>query len=159
MWINGQPNGQDLQNCSAFHIVEGKFMDLECFRPSCFICGWTNEPLFQLRGLSSNSNIDTLYALLPTKTYNESLLFWGLLKNNILFSQHMNSWLIVEDKLKDLITPTSTKLPSKILAMFQPDKYSNQLPVGRHLWNITDPNCKGMMSLKLSAVREHLIIM
>ena len=152
MWFKGQPNGQDLQNCTVFHVGEGKFTDTDCFKSSCYICAWKNEPLFQLRGLCSNSYIDTLYALLPTKTYNESLLFFGLLRNNILYSQQINSWLIVEDKLKDLITPTSTKMPSKVLGVFQPDKYSNQLPVGTHLWNITDPNCKGRMSLKLSSV-------
>ena len=152
MWLKGQPNGQDQENCTAFHVEEGKILDLDCLKHSCYICAWTNEPLFQLRGLCSNSYIDTLYALLPTKTYNESLLFFGLLRNNILYSQQINSWLIVEDKLKDLITPKSTMMPSKVLGVFQPDKYSNQLPVGTHLWNITDPNCKGRMSLKLSSV-------
>ena len=65
----------------------------------------------------------------------------------------MNSWLIVEDRVKDLLTPTSTKLPSKIVGMLQPDKDSNQLPVGTHTWNISDPNCNGMIDLKLSGVR------
>ena len=152
MWLKGQPNGQDQENCTAFHVEEGKFLDLDCPKHSCFICAWTNEPLFQLRGLCSNSYIDNLYAIRPDIPYNESVMFFGLTRNYIIFSKKINSWLIVEDYLKDLVTSTNTKMPSKIVGLFQPDKYSNQLPVGKHLWNLTDQNCKGMMSLKLSGV-------
>ena len=64
MWFKGQPNGQYLQNCTFFHMGEGKFLDIDCAEKSCYICAWTNEPLFQLRGLCSNSHTDDLYALL-----------------------------------------------------------------------------------------------
>ena len=152
MWLDGQPNGEDLQNCTAFHVSNGKFLDVDCFQPSCYICAWKNEPLFQFRGLCGDSRIDSLYALLPEVTYDENVFFSGLYTTNILFSKKMNSWLIVEDNLNELITPTSIKEASKIVGVFQPEKYSNQLPIGSHLWNITDPNCKTTMSLKLTGV-------
>ena len=152
MWMPGQPNGQKLQNCTAFRVENSKLVDIDCSWPSCSICSWTNEPIFHLRGLCVNSLIDNLFALVPSVNYNENILFYGPVRTNILFSQKMSSWVIAEDLLKDLKNSTHTKEPSKILGMFKPDKNTNQLPVGRHLWNITDPNCKGMTFLKLSGV-------
>ena len=41
---------------------------------------------------------------------------------------------------------------SSILGTFKPDKYNNHIPIGNNLWNITDPNCKGIRHLKLTGV-------
>ena len=153
MWSPGQPNGQDLQQCIRFYASTGQFNDESCSHKACFICTWLAEPLFVLRGLCKNTGVDEKYALLPDVSYDEYLFFLGLEFNNIIYSKDTNSWLIVGDLLTDLIKPEGLKKPSKIIGTFQPDEFSNQLPIGRHLWNLTTTECKGMVPLKLTGVR------
>ena len=59
----------------------------------------------------------------------------------------MNSWLIVEDLLSDLIKKNHTNKPAKIVGIFQPNALSNQIPIGRNLWNLTDTGCQGIRLL------------
>ena len=151
-WKPGQPNGLDLQQCILFDASTGEFDDESCSFKRCFICKWLREPVFFLRGLCKNSEIDEKYVLLPDVTYDDNLFFLGFGDYNILYCKAMNSWLIVKDQMDDLIKPDGTKEPSNIIGAFQPKKYGNQLPIGKHKWNITTAECDGMVPLKLTAV-------
>ena len=58
---------------------------------------------------------------------------------------------MVEDKQTDLFDGSEQiNEPEKIVGIFKPNIKSNQLPVGLHLWNITD--CEGPVLLKLTSV-------
>ena len=83
MWLQGQPNGQDIQESTTFHVKNGKFDDVGSSFKSCFVCAWIKKPLFILRGLCSNSKIDHQYVLLPQVVYNDRMFFWGFGENNI----------------------------------------------------------------------------
>ena len=153
MWFTGQPNGKDIQNCATFFASTGRFIDETCTYKSCSVCAWKNEPAFTLRGLKSCRCIDWYYVLLPDVTYNNNVFFLGFGRNNIIFSQELNSWLIVEDRMGDLFQPgIIEKKPTKIVGIFEPETYSNQMPIGMHIWNVT--NCGGIIPLKLTPVSK-----
>lgn len=148
-WQVGEPNGP-LESCTVFALKSGQLLDTPCLSESCFICAWINKPLFTLRGLCSNSKIDHQYVLLPELVYNDRMFFWGFGENNIIFSQEKHSWLIIEDEAVDIIK--LKKKPSKIVGSFQPNEISNQMPIGRQIWNLTSGQCKGLVPLKLTGV-------
>ena len=152
MWLPGQPNGQEMQQCIQFFANTGEFNDESCSYKTCFICEWLKEPVFLLRGLCKATEIDEKYVLLSDVTYDDNLLFLGFGDYNILYHKAMNSWLIVTDLIDDLIKPEGMKEPSKIIGAFQPEKFSNQMPIGRHVWNVTTAECNGMVPLKLTGV-------
>ena len=94
------------------------------------------------------------YVLLPDYMYDDHIYFFGLRYNNILFSKEKNSWLIVEDYTSFLFQPNGTrKRPTKIIGSFKPDKFSNQMPFGNQLWNLTDDECGDIRQLKFTSVR------
>ena len=153
LWYPGQPDGEGFENCAKFDTKTGLYIDAVCSdNKECFVCNWKTEPIFKLRGLCSGSRIDTDYVLIPYLTYNEQIFFFGFGNNNILFSHKLNSWLMVENKLEDLFDGSRQIVnePEKIVGIFKPNIKSNQLPVGLHLWNITD--CEGPVLLKLTSV-------
>ena len=158
IWNKGQPDGGDLQQCATFLETSGKFDDSSCSYKSCFICGWNREPLFTLRGLCSNSNLDNQYILRTDITYNENLFFYGMSNNNIVYSNSMKSWLIVEDKIEDLLKTGTFSVPSRIIGIFKLNKLGKHyLPVGTNFWNVTEPGCSNnMMPLKLTKVSTYI---
>ena len=152
MWLLGQPNGQEMQQCIQFFASTGEFNDESCSYKTCFICEWVREPVFVLKGLCKTIEVDEKFVLLPDVTYDDNLFFFGFGTHNIIYNMDMNSWLIVADLMDDLIKPEGMLKPSKIIGAFQPDKFSNQMPIGRHVWNLTTATCNGMVPLKLTSV-------
>ena len=144
LWMEGQPDGQEYQNCTSFHTKTGLLADDGCSVKSCFACSWDHEPLFRLRGLCKNSEIANQYVLLPESTYNGTLFFLGLGKTNILFLKEKNSWVIVKDLLHNLIKPNYVVNPSEIIGTFQPQYQANEMPIplGSHLWELHDQECR-----------------
>ena len=61
MWRPGQPNGGNLQECALYHGEDGNYYDDQCSYKSCFVCSWDKRPVFTLRGLCTDSNIDMKY--------------------------------------------------------------------------------------------------
>ena len=156
MWRPGQPNGGNLQECALYHGEDGNYYDDQCSYKSCFVCSWDKRPVFTLRGLCINSNIDIEYVMLPQYTYDGTIIFFGFEKTNIIFSQEMNSWLIVEDSIDDLLETLNTTKPSKIVGTLTLDKMNNRVPIGKQFWNLTE-NCKTIQSLKLTGVSLSLL--
>lgn len=151
MWRSGQPNGEDLEECLSYDAYTGEFVDRACSNEEvlCFTCVWTKEPMYSLRGLCSNANVDTNFNLVPHLTYDKNIFFLGFVRSSILFSNEMKSWLIVEDKQKELFLSNATK-PTNIIGVYTPDRSGNQLPIGMHSWNIT--GCQDQLMLKLTPV-------
>ena len=157
-WKTGQPNGRELQKCAAYNLQTSKFWDIDCPLKYCFVCIWEDEPLFHLKGLCKNSQIDIAYVLLPNWTYDDNFVFSGFDSTNIIFSNVNDSWLIVKDTLAEIQKAVESNLAykPKILGKFEPDKFSNQLPIGLKLWELTDEDCRKNVSLKLTVVSIHL---
>ena len=153
LWSLGQPNGGDIQKCSAYNINSGKYYDDSCFYKACFVCSWIYQPLFTLRGLCAKSQIDTQFVLRPKLEFDKNIFFYGVGRNNIIFDSAKHSWIIVEDKAEDLIGPENTfARPKNILGTLWLDKSDNpHTPVGTHLWNLTD-RCSNELPLKLTGV-------
>ena len=158
LWYSGQPDGQDYQNCSTYHAETGELADDGCSVEACFACSWINEPLFHLRGLCKNSGIAIQYVLLPDRTFDGMFFFLGLGPTNILFKKETESWLIVADKLVDLITPNGTANPEEVLGKFKPDNISNKMPIGKKTWNLTNGECEGQRDLKLTGVSAQRVL-
>ena len=157
-WKTGQPNGRELQKCAGYNLQTSKFWDIDCPLKFCFVCIWEDEPLFHLKGLCKNSQIDTAYVLLPNWTYDDNFVFSGFDSTNIIFSNVNDSWLIVNDTLAEIQKAVESNLAykPKILGKFEPDKFSNQLPIGLKLWELTDEDCRKNVSLKLTVVSIQL---
>ena len=150
LWSPGQPNGGDLQQCSTYRRISGKYYDCSCLYKSCFVCSWRYQPLFTLRGLCSKSQIDTQFVLRPQLDYDKNIFFYGLGKNSLIFDKEKNAWLIVEDDLIGL--ENTAARPKNILGTLLLDSYdSNHTPVGTHQWNLTD-KCNNVLPLKLTSV-------
>ena len=154
LWLPGQPNGGDIQKCSTYQKSSGKYIDVSCLYKSCFVCSWKYHPLFTLRGLCAKSQIETQFVLRLELEYDKNVFFYGVGKNSIIFDEEKHSWLIVEDKAKDLIGPENTSIrPKNILGTLWLDKTDNRhTPVGTQLWNLTD-KCNNLLPLKLTSVR------
>ena len=157
-WKTGQPNGRELQKCAGYNLQTSKFWDIDCPLKYCFVCIWEDEPLFHLKGLCKNSQIDIAYVLLPNWTYDDNFVFSGFDSTNIIFSNVNDSWLIVNDTLAEIQKAVENNLAYKpeILGKFEPDKFSNQLPIGLKLWELTDEDCRKNVSLKLTVVSIQL---
>ena len=154
-WNPGQPNGGDLQKCSTYSMITGKYYDCSCLYKSCFVCSWKYQPLFTLRGLCTKSQIDTQFVLRPKLDFDKNVFFYGVGKNSIIFDEEKQSWLIVEDKIYELIGPeNSPARPKNILGILWLDDSENHhihTPVGTQKWNLTD-KCNNVLPLKLTSV-------
>ena len=160
LWYSGQPDGMGFEDCSKFDAETGLYLDVVCSgNKECFVCTWKKESIFTLRGFCSGSRIDRNmksverdYVIIPNWTFNEQIFFFGFGQTNILFSHKMKSWLMVEDKQEDLFDGQRQQMnePKKIVGIVKLNMMSNQLPVGLHLWNITD--CEDPVLLKLTSV-------
>ena len=150
MWHKGQPNGQPIEECLSYSKT-GQFHDTRCeTSDGCFVCVWRNEPTFTLRGLCSETTIDRDYVLLPNRTYDQNVLFWGFYKNIILFNRELDARLIVENAMEDLFDSSQIIKPTSIMGTLLYGQDENQMPIGLHVWNITD--CKGKTFGKLTSV-------
>ena len=157
LWDSRSPNGKDLEKCTGFNGNNFKYFDTPCKSKTCFICAWKNSPLFTLRGLCTNTQVDRQYILLPEKTFGGNVFFFGLRNNNILFNQETSSWMIVKNKRDEIFKPGGITTHSlDVVGIFKPDQSNaHQLPVGTHFWNLTE-NCNKFLQLKLTKVRNEI---
>jgi hypothetical protein len=99
--------------------------------------------------------IDTQFVLRPKLDFDKNVFFYGVEKNSIIFDEKKQSWLIVEDKIDELIGPeNSPERPKNILGTLWLDNSENHhihTPVGTQKWNLTD-KCNNVLPLKLTSV-------
>ena len=147
------PNGGDLKECAAFTPKDCKYYDISCQSKTCFICSWQDNPVFNLRGLCTKTQVDNQFVLLPEKTFGGNVFFFGIRNNNILFNQEKNSWLIVTNATKEIFKPGGILTDSlNVVGTFKPDQSNvHHLPVGTNFWNLTE-NCNKVLQLKLTRV-------
>ena len=158
MWKPGQPNGGDLQECTVYSTEDAKYSDIECSVKTCYVCVWKKEPLFSLRGLCFDTEIDHQYVLIPQHKYDGNMFFFGFGNSNIIFSNEMRSWLIVANTAEDLLNSGVNTKSLHILGIMQLEKHSNNIvPIGTHFWNLTD-RCDRIMALKLTHVSNYQMI-
>ena len=155
LWNSRSPYGGDLFHCTGFHANTCKYYASTCISKTCFICVWKNTPVFTLRGLCTNTKIDKQFVLLPEKTFDGNLFFFGIEKNNMLFNQETSSWLIVKNSVKEIFKSDKISTVSlDVVGAFKPDQSNDHhLPVGAHFWNLTE-NCNQVLQLKLTQVRK-----
>ena len=157
LWNNRSPYGGDLFDCTGFEpnfeANTCKYYSTTCISKVCFICVWKNTPVFTLRGLCTNTQIDKQFVLLPEKTFDRNVFFFGIGEYNMIFSQEMRSWLIVKNSVEEIFKPEGISTVSlDVVGAFKPDQSNaHHLPVGTHFWNMTD-NCNIVAQLKLTQV-------
>ena len=153
LWDSRSPNGEDLEKCTGFSGCDSKYFDTPCKSKTGFICAWKDSPLFTLRGLCTNTQVEKEFVLLPEKTFGGNVFFFGIEKNNILFNLETSSWQIVKNKAKEIFKTGEISTESlDVVGIFEPDWDSDHyLPVGTHFWNLTE-NCNKVLQLKLTGV-------
>ena len=153
LWNSRSPYGGDLFHCTGFHANTCKYYASTCISKTCFICVWKNTPVFTLRGLCTNTQIDKQFVLLPEKTFDRNVFFFGIGKYNMIFSQETRSWLIVKNSVEEIFKPEGISTVSlDVVGAFKPDQSNaHHLPVGTHSWNLTE-NCNIVAQLKLTQV-------
>ena len=153
LWNSHSPYGEDLNKCTGFFAKDCKYYVTHCKSKTCSICAWTDHPVFNLRGLCPNTQVDEQYVLLPEKTFGGNVLFFGIKNNNILFNQETSSWQIVKNGIKEIFKPGGISTDSlDVVGIFEPDwDNDHYLPVGTHFWNLTE-NCNKVLQLKLTRV-------
>ena len=157
LWDSRSPIGGDLNKCTGFSANDCKYYATYCNSKRFCICTWKNTPIFTLRGLCTNTQVDNHFVLLPEKTFGGNVFFYGIGKNNILFNQETSSWLIVKNKLKEIFKTGGISSDSlDVVGTFKPDQSdAHHLPVGTHFWNLTE-NCNKVLQLKLTQVRNEI---
>ena len=105
LWDHREPNGRDLEECTGFIENTCKYYDATCTSKTCFICSWKDTPLFNLRGLCTNTQVDKQFVLLPEKTFGGNVFFYGMEKSNIIFNQETSSWQMVKNRAKEIFRP------------------------------------------------------
>ena len=146
-WDVGQPNGQELQECAFFNLNTGNFYDDTCSTKVCFVCAWSYKPKFLLKGLCSDSKIDHQYVLVPKPPHDGHVIFSGYERNYIIFNKELSSWLITDT------LPAENVMPENVFGSYKPDAFTNQLPTGKKIWQLTEEGCNGTLPLKLTHVR------
>ena len=144
-WLASEPNGGILQKCTITSpmIYEYEAADVACesFSLACPICKWKQTPVFLLKGLCANFDIEYRYVLEIGDTFNEMLIFKGFNGLFILFDKDINRWIVSRT--------TNTKDAKSMIAM-QVDKQNS--PIGLRDWKMMDDDCQGVMPLKVSSV-------
>ena len=154
IWYPGEPNGGDLQDCTTYFTLDSKHSDVHCNDMYPYVCAWKGTTLFTLRGLCARSNVVEQFVLLPKETYDGNIFFYGIGNNNIIYNKETNSWLIVENRAKELFENVVEFGSLKIVGSYLLDKdEDNVTPVGTHVWNLTD-GCHKDLPLKLTHVRS-----
>ena len=150
-WHIGEPNGGRLEPC--VFVWKKKMFDAPCSALRAlrsFICHFTSMPTFKLRGLhSETSQIDTEYAIDHRRTFNDHLVFRGLLYGHWMLYGigEVDSWLIT--KLQDFPEKDQTISESDILARYYLSETSDFLPIGKKEWDVH----KTFKTLKFTQVR------
>ena len=103
MWYPGQPNGKNIEECGKYLSDTRGYADATCTYTDCFVCSWKTAPSFRLRGLCKEAKVDRNFILAPELSYDESVVFFGHGKDNIVFSQEFKSWLIIEEQLDNIL--------------------------------------------------------
>ena len=157
LWDSRSPKGGGLEKCTGFNGNNSKYFDVSCNSKACFICAWKDSPVFTLRGLCTNTQVDGQYILRPKKTIGGNLIFFGIKNNNMIFNQETSSWLIVKNGRDEIYKGISTD-SLDVVGTFKPDQSNaHQLPVGIHFWNLTE-NCNKVLQLKLTPVRNEITL-
>ena len=143
-WDDGQPNGEDLQCCVSIRLKPLRYYDDNCSVKNQFICSWNSKPVFTLRGLCKNSNIDTSFVLYPYFPINGQVIFYGYRDTKIYFDKLNNSWNVARQSFLD----------NSSLAVYSPDRFGNQLPIGQNNWLLHENECRGHRTMKLTRVRK-----
>ena len=163
LWNSRSPYGGDLFDCTGFEpnfeANTCKYYSTTCISKICFICVWKNTPVFTLRGLCTNTKIDKQFVLLPEKTFDGNLFFFGIEKYNMMFNQETSSWLIVKNTYEELFKPGGISTDSlDVIGTYQHDhSHALHLPVGTHFWNLTE-NYNKVLELKLTQVRNEITL-
>ena len=127
-WAEGQPNGEDAQQCSVIKVSSGQMADKHCTREKCPICQVKVGAMLQMSGVCSQSKIDRFYVL-----RSESELL-GVTSTRMILSSNSNRWEIVDRNDK-----------AKIFAF---TNQSGLIPLGKHRWYFQEESC-GDLDLNL----------
>ena len=155
-WHIGEPNGGRLEPC--VFVVKKRMRDGPCSALNAlrsFICHFTSITTFKLRGLNSeNLQIDTEYAIDHRRTFNDHLVFRGLLYGHwMLYGVgDVDSWFIT--KLKDFPEKDETIAESDIIARYYLSETSDFLPIGKKEWAVL----KTFKTLKFTQVRMQKLL-
>ena len=76
-----------------------------------------------------------------------SVIFSGYERNYIIFNKELSSWLITD------ALPAENVMPENVFGSYKPDAFTNQLPTGKKIWQLTEEGCNGTLPLKLTHVR------
>ena len=87
IWDEDQPDGGNLQECTHYNIITGKYLDSHCPYKSCFVCGWHKFPLFTLRGLCTKTKLDSQYILRLDINFGDNVFFFGIENGNIFYNK------------------------------------------------------------------------
>ena len=67
LWGSRSPYGEDFNECTGFFAKDSKYFVQTCKSKNCIICAWKDAPVFNLRGLCTDTQVGSQYVLLPEK--------------------------------------------------------------------------------------------
>ena len=137
-WRSGEPNGGRLEPC--VFVWHKRMYDAPCSALAAlrsFICHFTSRRKFKLRGLHlENLRIDTEYSIDHFRTFNDRLVFRGLLYGHWMLygidNDRHDFWFIT--KTQDFPVNDQSISESDILAKYYLYENSIFLPIGKKEW-------------------------
>ena len=109
LWNSRSPYGEDINKCTGFSANDGKYYATTCNTKQCLICAWKDSPLFTLRGLCTNTQVDDDYVLLPAKNFGGNVfgearhfflekyslsIFCGFIQKKLMFGCLSPAWTL-----------------------------------------------------------------
>ena len=153
-WYKGEPNGSGRQRC-VVTTKEYSFYDVFCYSKFCHICKWAKNPVFFLKGLCPQSNIEYRYVLKINELYHGNLAFKGFSNDYyIVYDIRKQTYVIAKSiNFEDQNIPIDD---DKIIGVSSSG--SNSMSIGVQTWKLYDGMCNETIKLKLTSVRLYLLV-
>ena len=151
-WHEGEPNGSGRQRC-VVTTKEYTFYDVFCYSKFCHICKWDKNPVFFLKGLCPQSNIEYRYVLKINELYHGNLAFKGFSNDYyIVYDISKQTYVLAKSiNFEDQNIPIDD---DKIIGVSSSG--SNSMSIGVQTWKLNDEMCNETIKLKLTSVRLYI---
>jgi hypothetical protein len=145
LFLDGEPNGEEKENC-AFYIPklsDSKVMDVRCEAERQCMCQFRAAPILRLRGLCTQSFIDSYYTIYNER--GENIQYKGLTSTELKYETKRKKWTM---RVKGFATKAFAESPMESYAL------------GVRAWTVTNDssNCNNgqpyLADLKLTGCND-----
>ena len=114
-WKTGEPNGKTTQNCGNL-VPPGGWTDRPCHVGKCCVCENDHQPYLLLRGLCSQSKLDTIYVV-NNPEESGKMVYLGIYGTVIEYDDTSLTWTARIHRDSQVVTVAYTRAPKESLLL------------------------------------------